>query len=149
MAVSVVTAVVMSGCYAYVPTTSAVIPATTPVTIRLSLAGTAALQSTIGQGVNEVEGAIVRSSADTVVVAVENTYTSTRQKFSSSGTEAAIPRPFIEDVKVRTFSRKRTILTIAGGVGLAAVGAAAVAAGSSSSSGDGGGGVIPARVVVP
>ncbi len=149
VAAAMLTAVWLSGCYAFIPTTSAVIPAATPVTIRLTLEGTVALQSTIGQGVNELEGAIVRSSADTVVVAVENTYTSSRQKFSSSGTEASIPRPFIQDVKVRTFSRKRTILTIAGGVGLAAVGAAAVAAGGSSSSGDGGGGVIPTRVVVP
>ncbi len=139
----------MSGCYAFIPNTSAVLPETTPVTVSLTLAGTVALGSTIGQGVNEIEGTVVRSSADTVVVAVENTYTTTRQKFSSNGTTASVPRPFIQDVKVRTFSRKRTILTIAGGVGIAALGAAAVGLGGASGSGSGGGGVIQPSVVVP
>lgn len=119
------------------------------MTVSLTLAGTVALQSTIGQGVNEVAGTIVRASADTVVVAVENTYTTTRQKFASSGTTAAIPRPFIEDVKVRVFSRKRTVLTIAGGVGLATVAAAAVSLGGASGGGGGGGGVIQPSIVVP
>jgi hypothetical protein len=149
MAMAFVVATLTSGCYSFIPNTSAVLPETTPVTVSLTLAGTVALGASIGQGVNEVEGTVVRSSADTIVVAVENTYTTTRQKFSSNGTTASIPRPFIQDVKVRTFSRKRTILTIAGGVGLAALGAAAVSAGGSSASGSGGGGVNPARVVVP
>ncbi len=149
MAIAFGVATSMSACYAFIPNTSAVLPEATPVTVSLTLAGTVALGSTIGQGVNEIEGTVVRSSTDTVVVAVENTYTTTRQKFSSNGTTAFIPRPFIQDVKVRTFSRKRTILTIAGGVGLAVLGAAAVNAGGGSSSGDGPGGGNPARVVVP
>lgn len=149
MAIACVAASSLSACYAFIPNTSAVLPETTPVTVRLTLAGTVALGSTLGQGVNEVEGTVVRSSADTVVVAVEHTYTTTRQKFSSNGTTASIPRPFIQDVKVRTFSRKRTILTIAGGVGLAALGAVAVNAGGASGTGGGGGGGNQARVVVP
>ncbi len=149
MALAGMAASSLSACYAFIPNTSAVLAEATPVTVSLTLAGTVALGPTIGQGVNEVEGTVVRSSADTVVVAVENTYTTTRQKFASNGTTASIPRPFIQDVKVRTFSRKRTILTVAGGVGLAALGAAAVSAGGSSSSGSGGGGGNPARVVVP
>ncbi len=149
MTMAFVFATSMSGCYAFIPNTSAVLPEATPVTVSLTLAGTVALGATIGQGVNEVEGTILRSSADTVVVTVENTYTTNRQKFASSGTTAAIPRPFIENVKVRTFSRKRTILTIAGGIGVAALGAAAVSIGGASASGSGGGGPNPARVVAP
>lgn len=130
----------MTGCYAFIPTTNPTLPTATPVTVKLSLAGTVAMQSTLGQGVNEVEGTVLRSSGDTLVVNVENMYTTGRQKFASSGTTASIPRPYIEVVEVRTFSRKRTILTVLGGIALAALGTAGVSA--VSGSGDGGGGII-------
>ncbi len=131
----------MNGCYAFIPTTSTTLAERTPVTVHLTLAGTVALQPALGAGVNELDGTVLRSSADSLVIAVEDMYTVGRQKFESSGTTAAIPRPYIEDVKVRTFSRKRTVLTIIGALVLAIVGAAGVSA--ASASGDPGGGVIP------
>jgi hypothetical protein len=131
----------MTACYAFVPTTNAVLPAATPVTVTLTLGGTVALQSTLGQGVNELEGTIVRSTSDSLVLAVDKMYTVTRQSFASSGTTAAIPRPYINEVKVRTFSRKRTVFTALGALAVAI--AAARAAGLGSASGDPGGGVIP------
>ena len=129
--------ITVSGCYAFIPTNSDVVPSATPVSISLTEDGTSALRSVLGQGVNEVDGTILRTSADTVVVAVENTYTNARQKFSSSGTTASIPRSFINQVKVRTFSRKRTVLTVVGGVALAVVAGASAKAGGVF--GDGGG----------
>ena len=133
----------VSGCYAYIPTTSTTLAETTPVTVRLTLPGTVALASTLGQGVNELDGTVLRSTADSLVLAVEKMYTVGRQEFGSSGTTAALPRGYITDVKVRTFSRKRTTLTILGSIGLAAaVGGAAVTVGKSSGDGPGGG-VIP------
>ncbi|MBC7843986.1 MAG: hypothetical protein H7099_16815 [Gemmatimonadaceae bacterium] len=130
----------VNGCYAFIPTTNPALPERTPVSVHLTLAGTVAMQSTLGAGVNEVDGTVLRSRADSLVLAVENMYTTGRQKFESSGTTAAIPRPYIEDVKVRTFSRKRTTLTIIGALVLAIVGAAGVSA--ASGSGNPGGGVI-------
>ena len=130
----------MNGCYAFIPTTNAALPERTPVSVHLTLAGTVALQPTLGAGVNELDGTVLRSSADSLVLAVENMYTVGRQKFESSGTTAAIPRPYIEDVKVRTFSRKRTTLTIIGALVLAIAAAAGVSA--AAASGNPGGGVI-------
>ena len=142
-------AVTLSGCYAFIPTTSTALAASTPVTVELTLGGTVALANVVGQNVTEVEGNVVRSSADSLTVAVENTYTTQRQKFASSGTQVSLPLSYIQVVKVRTFSRRRTVLLVAGSVAGAAVAAAAVGAGGSSSGGDGGGGVIPASVRRP
>lgn len=139
----------LTGCYAFIPTTSATLPTRTPVTVELTMGGTVALADVVGQSVNEVEGTVVRSSADSLVVAVENTYTTQRQKFSSSGTEVSLPRAYVQVVKVRTFSRKRTVLLVAGSIAGAAV-AATIGAGSGSSSGEGPGpGPIPASVRKP
>ena len=125
------------GCYAFIPTNSDVVPAATPVTVSLTEDGSTALRTVLGQGVAEVEGSIVRTTADSVVLSVENTYTRSRQKFASTGTTATIPRPFIEQIKVRTFSRKRTVLAVIGGVALAVVAGASAKAGGVF--GDGGG----------
>lgn len=130
-----VAAVSLTGCYAFIPSTSPTLPERTPVTVELTMGGTVALQQTVGQNVNEVEGTVVRSSADTLVVAVENTYTTQRQKFASSGTEVSLPRSYIQVVKVRTFSRKKTVLMAVGSVAGVAL-AAAVIRSSGSSSGD-------------
>ncbi|MES3033320.1 MAG: hypothetical protein V4813_04920 [Gemmatimonadota bacterium] len=142
-------ALVLSGCYAFIPTTSTTIPETTPVTVSLTLGGTVALQQVLGQNVNEVEGTVLRSTPDSLVVAVENTYTTTRQKFASSGTTASIPRPYIDQVKVRTFSRKRTVLMVVGGIAVGAGAAAAVGAGGGSGNGGGGQPPPPASVRKP
>ena len=140
VAVSCAMLLTMNGCYAFVPTTNAALPELTPVTVSLTLGGTVAMKQALGDGVNEVEGTVVRSSTDSLVVAVDKMYTVSRQAFASSGTTAAIPRPYINDVKVRTFSRKRTVITV-----LIAI-AAAIAAGAVASaavSGDPGGGTQP------
>ena len=139
VALSTIALVSMNACYAFVPTTTTALPERTPVTVRLTLGGTIALQPTLGQGVNELDGTVRRSTADSLVMAVEDMYTTSRQKFESSGTTAAIPRPYIEDVKVRTFSRKRTTLTLIAALVVAIVGAASATA---SASGTPGGGVI-------
>ncbi len=131
----------MNGCYAFIPTTNTALTERTPVTVRLTLGGTVALQPSLGQGVSELEGTVLRSSNDSLVIAVEDMYTVGRQKFESSGTTASIPRSYIEDVKVRTFSRKRTTFTILGALAVAIGGAASVSANASGT--PGGGGVIP------
>ncbi len=130
-ALSIVTT--MSGCYAFIPNTDPSLAAATPITVSLTLGGTVALQESLGQGVNEIEGTVLRSSADSLVVAVDNTYTTTRQKFSSSGTTASIPRPYINQVKVRTFSKRRTLFMIFGGAVVGAAAGATVVAGGGNS----------------
>ena len=138
----------LTGCYAFIPTTNTALPAVTPVTVRLTEGGSLALQQVLGKGVNEVEGTVIRSSPDSLVVAVEHMYTTGRQKFSSSGTTAAIPRPYIDEVQVRTFSRQRTTLMVIGGIAAAVVAGATVSQGSGNAPG-GGGGTTPTSVRRP
>jgi hypothetical protein len=130
------------GCYAFVPTTTAALPEATPVTVKLSDIGTVSMRSALGAGVNEVEGAIVRSNADTIVVTVDKMYATGRQAFSSSGTTTSIPRAYVEEVQVRTFSKRRTVWTVIGAVALA-VGAAASVGLAAGGTGPGGGTVQP------
>ncbi|MCC7051687.1 MAG: hypothetical protein IT355_00380 [Gemmatimonadaceae bacterium] len=132
-----------TACYAFVPTTNTALPEATPVTVRLTAAGSVALQSALGQNVNEVEGAVLRSSPDSLVVSVAKMYTTTRQQFESSGTTTSIPRGMIEEVQVRTFSRKRTVLTALGALALGIGGAASVAAGGGNAPPPGGGTTPP------
>lgn len=138
----------LTGCYAFIPTTSTALPAVTPVTVRLSEGGSIALQQVLGKGVNEVEGSVIRSGPDSLVVAVEHMYTTGRQKFSSTGTTAAIPRPYIDEVQVRTFSRKRTAFMVLGGIAAAAVAGATVNQGGGNAPG-GGTGTTPTSVRRP
>lgn len=138
----------LTGCYAFIPTTNTALPAITPVTVRLTEGGSLALQPVLGKGVNEVEGTVIRSSADSLVVAVEHMYTTGRQKFSSSGTTAAIPRPYIDEVQVRTFSRKRTTFMVIGGIAAAAIAGATVGQGGGNAPG-GNGGTTPPSVRRP
>ncbi len=140
VALSLIGLVAMNACYAFVPTTSTSLAATTPVTIKLTLPGTVALQQVLGQGVNELDGTVLRSTNDTLVVAIDKMYTIGRQAFGSSGTTASLARPYIEEVQVRTFSRKRTVLTIIGGVVVGVAAAATIAAGNNSTQG---GGITP------
>jgi hypothetical protein len=132
--------VAATGCYSFIPTTTTALPELTPVSVSLTLGGTVAMKEALGDGVNEVDGTVVRSNSDSLVVAVEKMYTVSRQAFASSGTTTAIPRPYISVIKVRTFSRKRSVLMVVGSVAAAvavALGAKAVASGD-----QGGGGVI-------
>ena len=122
-----------TACYAFIPTTNTALSEATPVTVRLTAGGSVALQQALGQNVNEVEGTVLRSTADSLTLAVQKMYTSTRQSFESSGTTTSIARGYIDAVQVRTFSRKRTVLTILGGLAIAIGGAAGVSAGGGNS----------------
>jgi hypothetical protein len=133
----------LSACYAYIPTREVTLAEQTPVTVRLTLGGTVALQSTLGGGVTELDGTVQRSTADSLILSVEKMYTSGRQEFGSTGTTAALPRGYVDQVLVRTFSRKRTGLTLLGGLALAIAAGSAVNAGGGSAPGPGPGPVQP------
>jgi hypothetical protein len=149
VALTLVAAAMTTGCYSFIPTTNSALAAATPVTIRLTDAGSIALRQSLGAGISEVEGTIRVSAPDSVVIDVENMYTSGHQKFASSGTSATIPRGYIDEVQVRTFSRRRTILMIAGGIATGVIAAVSVNAGGANSSGGGGGGPPPASIGRP
>ncbi len=143
LALCITTTVVLPGCYAFVPTTNLSLAATTPVTVRLTSDGSKALGGTLGQGVAEVEGTVIRSTPDSLQVAVERMYAAGRQAFSSSGTTVTMPRSAIDQVQVRTFSKKRTIWTVLGAIALGAGAGATVGAGGGNAQPPGGGTTPP------
>ena len=143
LALATTTSLILPGCYAYVPNTSPTLAATTPVTVRLTTDGTSRLGATLGQGVNEVEGTVLTSTADSLTVAIERMYTTGRQAFASSGTTVALPRTAIARVQVRTFSAKRTVWTVLGAVALGAAAGATVGAGGGNAQQPPGGVIQP------
>jgi hypothetical protein len=149
LALTLVASAITTGCYSFIPTANTGLASATPVTIRLTDAGSIAMRQSLGAGISDVEGTIRVSSPDSVVIDVENMYTSGHQKFASSGTSATIPRGYIDEVQVRAFSRRRTILMIAGGIATGVVAAVSVKAGGASASGGSSGGNPNASVGKP
>ncbi len=116
------------GCYAYVPVAPAR-PAEPAQAVRVTLnsAGSEFLTKSLGNNVREIEGTVTRSTADTIVLAVEQTTTSTRERFVSKGDTVAVPVRLTESVAVREYSRKKStlvVLSIATAIVLALVGVA-------------------------
>lgn len=137
----VVSLVLMTGCYAYVPATRTSLAPASNVEVRLTTAGTTAMEATLGAGVQELRGTVLAVTADSLVLEVEKMYTGARQEFASSGGRVAIPGSYIDRTQLRQFSRKRTIVTIAvgGGMAVAAI-AGAIAQG---------GGTVPGGIIIP
>jgi hypothetical protein len=139
------------GCYTYVPVAGT--PASgTPVSgtpmigdgrVVLTEAGTAAMTGPLGPNVREIDGIILRATADSVVMTVAQTTTTSRERFTSTGVTVAIARPLVQDISARTFSRKRS-LTFGGAVlAILSVAFSTITAASASGTGDGGGSIQP------
>jgi hypothetical protein len=86
----------------------------TPVTVVLTSEGSVALLDIVGEGVQAVEGKVVRSTADSVVVAVESMRASRRRNFASTGSTVSLPRLYIKQVNVRRPAPLRSALFIVG-----------------------------------
>ena len=140
---AVISTTTMTACYSYVPAgTQAAVPANAPVEVVLTAGGTSAMESSLGAGVRDLRGTVIRAGADSVVMNVEQMWTVTRQTFPSSGSTVAIPRPYIQRVSVREFSRKRTVIAVLGAIGTGILTAIGVNAAGGSQP-DGNGGVTP------
>jgi hypothetical protein len=114
------------GCYAYVPVAGvrAAVPASA-VRVTLNAAGSEYLTKSLGNNVREIEGTVTRINADTIVLAVEQTTTTTRERFVSQGDTVAVPTRLAESVAVREYSKKKStlvVLSIATALVLALVG---------------------------
>lgn len=107
------------GCYRFVPATAEQLSADAVTRLDLSLAGTQALTGQLGPNVQRVFGRVARQTADTVVLALEETTTLQGQTFASSGATVAIPVAHVTRVEVRERSRGRTAGVLAAGIGAA------------------------------
>ena len=125
------------GCYTYVPVAGRGVPVTGDGRVTLTDAGTAALAGQLGANVREIDGIILRATADSVVMTVAQTTTTSRERFTSTGVTVAIARPLVQDISARTFSRKRSLTFGAAVVAILSVAFGAVTAASASGAGDG------------
>ena len=133
----------LMGCYTYVPVAGPGVPVTGDGRVVLTEAGTAAMVGPLGPNVREIDGIILRATADSVVMTVAQNTTTSRERFTSTGVTVAIARSLVQEVGVRTFSRKRS-LTFGGAVlAILSVAFSAVTAASASGAGDGPGSIQP------
>ena len=133
----------LMGCYIYVPVAGRAGPITGDGRIVLTDAGTAAMAGPLGPNVREIDGSILRATADSVVMTVAQTTTSSRERFTSTGVTVAIARPLVQDISARTFSRKRSLTFGAAVLAILSVAFSTVTAASASGAGDGPGSIQP------
>ena len=131
------------GCYTYVPVAGRGVPVTGDGRVVLNDAGTAAMTGALGPNVREIDGIILRATADSVVMTVAQTTTTSRERFTSTGVTVAIARPLVQDISARTFSRKRSLTFGAAVVAILSVAFRTVTAASASGAGDGPGFIQP------
>lgn len=126
----------MLGCYRYVPVARDATPSIGEGTIVLTSAGSTALSAQLGENVREIDGTILRVTADSLEVLVAQTTTTARERFTQTAKTVAIARPLVEQVSEKQFSKRRTWTLIGLVAGVIAI---ALSAGSiAASSGDGG-----------
>jgi len=141
--VLVLTAWSLMGCYTYIPVAGRAVPVTGDGRVVLTDAGTAAMAGPLGPNVREIDGIILRATADSVVMTVAQTTTTSRERFTSTGVTVAIARPLVQDISARTFSRKRSLTFGAAVFAILSVAFSAVTAASASGTGDGAGSIQP------
>ena len=131
------------GCYTYIPVAGRAVPVAGDGRVVLTVAGTAAMAGPLGPNVREIDGIILRATADSVVMTVAQTTTTSRERFTSTGVTVAIARPLVQDISARTFSRKRSLTFGAAVLAILSVAFSAVTAASASGTGDGSGSIQP------
>lgn len=112
--------------------------------VVLNLTGTTELARYLGPRVEVAEGQLVRANADSLVIAVRYVkfLDGARDGWSGEGS-VTFPRPFIEQLEVRTFRKRQTVLaTTAATAGMVGLAVAAIRAGGARG-GPGGGGEPP------
>ena len=133
----------LMGCYTYIPVAGRAVPVAGDGRVVLTDAGTAAMAGPLGPNVREIDGIILRATADSVVMTVAQTTTTSRERFTSTGVTVAIARPLVQDISARTFSRKRSLTFGAAVLAILSVAFSAVTAASASGTGDGSGSIQP------
>lgn len=131
------------GCYQYRPVTDARLPVGASVRVTLTPTGQERLASTVGGGVDAVEGDVVAAADDgTLTVRVVRLLTVARVPMSWSGAAVAIPVEGAASVERRELSRRRTALLVGGVV----LGAAVLGLVIGSAASDAGGGPNPGPI---
>jgi enhancing lycopene biosynthesis protein 2 len=130
-------ALALSGCFNYVPQSTASLAASpSRIRLRLSEAGTAAVEPQLGAGIRDIEGRVESVVGDTLIITIEQMVTTKNSTINSAG-GARILRGHVAETKLRVSNRRRSIglaaLIVAGGAGIVA-GVTSVATGGSGPS---------------
>ena len=135
-AIMMLTAWSLLGCYSYIPVNSS-LPTTGSVRVILNDEGAASLRKTLGNDVRQIDGSVAGSKSDSLVIAVEKTFTSSGERFISSGDTVAISRASSERIDIRRISRKRSLLLGLGVIAVVILALAGINGSNGSASGDG------------
>ena len=127
------TAMLLSGCYTYIPVELAALPADRELRVFLTRQALAAIPEDVPTGATYVTGRLERRTADSILIQVP-----VSRRIEGGGAldlrqNVFLPLTEIVDVQYRELDRAKTTLTLAAGVG----GAFALVLGIISASGTG------------
>lgn len=129
-------ALVLSGCYTYVPLTTPSPQPGTRVSADLTRDGTDSLAGYLGRNVVNVDGRVMAAGADTISLSVVSVTTSNGESSDWQGETVTIPQSMISRLSERRLARGSTALLV-GGVIVLFVAAAKALGGALGGSGNG------------
>jgi len=129
----------LAGCYTFAAAEPGAVPAGARVRVALTEPGAAALAPAVGASVTGVEGSLLRTGGDTVVVRADRLLTTAGVDVPWAGGALNIPGPWRRGVDRRRLAPGRTAALAAAGVALSAGLVAAVRSGGGAQVGAGGG----------
>jgi hypothetical protein len=122
-ALALASAQLLAGCYTYVPRDAAVLAREAPPGARVALdvndAGRAALAPTLAPGITRVEGTLLGTRGDTLLLALAGYSQIRRPNTRLVGDTLRLWRQHLEGAAERRLSTRRTALLV--GVGVAVV----------------------------
>jgi hypothetical protein len=131
------------GCYSNVPVATGVTPTPGEGVVVLTTDGTSAVRQKLGDNIKEIDGEILRVSRDSITIAVSQTTTLSRERFTQNGDVITIATPLVAQVQKKTYSRKRTFILVGIVIAVVATALGISSAASASGGGEGGGGIQP------
>jgi hypothetical protein len=131
----VVAALLVGGCYEYLPVTNAAALSGRRFQLVLTEAGAVALASRVGPSVEALEGTFLGDSAGSYQIAMTTSRTRNGVETDWRGERVSVPRELVASVLERKFSPSRTAFA----TGLTTVGVGAITA-ALRGKGEGGGG---------
>lgn len=134
----------LGGCYTFAAAAPGAVPPGARVRVALTEPGASALAPAVGASVTGVEGSLLRTGGDTVVVRADRLFTTAGVDVQWAGGALNIPGPWRRGVDRRRLAAGRTAALVAGGVALSA-GLIAIVRSGGGAEGEAGGG-DPIRV---
>lgn len=133
-----------AGCFRYAPLTVATSPGEV-IEITLTPEGTANSVRTLGDDVAKIRGHVIRTTADSVELSVDDLLTTHGRSLFMQGLTVSVAMRDASDVRVRAVDRRRsTIAAVASAVAVAIIIRSIRLAGGGEDGTNGGGNGVPA-----